>query len=186
MQHYHSASPPTGDPSIPEVVFKPPPEYIYTPNYCQYFFPHLNINRERNVGDLVATKFTKDHLHTILRVTWEGNINKKVCTNCCAQWQIRIDGSECSNFEDIETSITSSSAQDVFAPTTITGYCLESGGVPINAGTHLLKLVVGGCGNTFYNTATGFFSTSRLIVEEIPTCKHVKLSSVCLHAMYVV
>lgn len=147
----------------------PPAEFIYTPNYCQYFFPHLGINRERNVGIIASTKFTKDHPHTVLRVTWEGNLRKRACTDCCTRWWVEIDGSPCSNNEGIETSIVSSTAQDIFAPTTVTGVCFESGDLPIANGIHQVRLMVGNCPDSgISNAGSGFFSTSRLIVEEIP------------------
>lgn len=163
---------PLGDPTFPEVAVMPPPDdFIYTPLYCQYFFPHLGGNRERNVGTLASVKFLKEHPFTVLRVTWEGNLLKRACTNCCAQWRIEIDGDQCTEYEDITTSITSSSAQDIFAPTTITGFCSRAGILPILNGNHLIRLTVKGCGNQFFNTAGGFFSSSRLIVEEIPLRK---------------
>ena len=149
----------------------PPEDFIYTPNYCQYFFPNLGGNRERNVGGIAVAKFTKEHPHTVLRVTWEGNLRKRACNNCCTRWWIEIDGSECSSYEKIETSIISSTAQDIFAPTTISGLCVESGDLPISDGEHQIRLQVGPCDGSrlITNTASGFFSTSRLIVEEIPT-----------------
>ena len=150
----------------------PPAEYIYTPNYCQYFFPHLGVNRERNVGIIAMVIFTKQHDHTVLRVTWEGNLRKKSCNNCCTRWWIEVDGAPCSNFEKIETSITSSTAQDIFAPTTITGLCFESGDLPVADGDHQVRLLVGTCvGFPITNSGSGFFSSSRLIVEELPRCE---------------
>lgn len=146
-----------------------PADFVYTPSYCQYVFPNLGDNRERNVGTVTTRKFTKDHPHTVLRVTWEGNFRKTGCTDCCTKWWVEIDGSPCSNYEDLATSIRSSDAQDIFAPTTITGFCFESAGLPISTGRHNLRLMVGNCpGSTIANGAAGHYSTSRLIVEEIP------------------
>ncbi len=123
--------------------------------------------------------FNKDHDHTVLRLTWEGNFRKKSCTNCCARWWITIDGSPCSNYEEITTSISSSSAYDIFAPTTISGICYQSAGLPIFAGNHTIKLEVGPCsGSRISNAGSGFFSSSRLIVDELPTRKHLSLKSI--------
>ena len=98
---------------------------------------------------------------------------KTNCINCCSRWWINIDGSECSNYESIETSIRSSTAVDIFVPTTLTGVCYESGDLPISTGAHQITLMVGNCpGSPFTNAASGLFSTSRLIVEEIPRRKH--------------
>ena len=97
---------------------------------------------------------------------------KKNCRNCCSRWWINIDGSPCSNYEPIETSISSTTAVDIFAPTTLTGICFESGDLPLSTGAHQISLVVGNCpGSPFTNAASGLYSTSRLIVEEIPRRK---------------
>ncbi len=161
----------TGDSTFPEVAVVPPSDFIYAPNYCQYFFPHLGGNRERNVGVIATAGFTKDHAHTVLRVAWIGNFRKSACTNCCIKWSIHIDGSPCSDAEPIETSIRSGQlAQDIFAPTTITGVCSKTADLPISTGAHKIRLLVERCEGfrDYGNTATGFFSTSRLIVDEIP------------------
>lgn len=159
------------DESFGELMsLEPDPRYIFFPSYCQYFFLDLGFQSERNIGTIVQMRFTKEHPFTALKVTWEGNFRQKTCTNCCAQWWISIDGSRCTNFEDITTSIFSTSAAiDRFAPTTISGVCLQSGGVSILEGDHNIKLEVGNCpGFLITNTASGFFSTSRMIVEEVP------------------
>ena len=158
-----------GETSVPEVRVFPPVEYTYTPNYCQYFFAHLDVNRERNVGVIAQVIFNKQHDHTVLRITWEGSLRKTGCISCCSKWWIEIDGSPCSKFEDISTSITSNFAQDIFAPTTISGFCAESGSLQIGVGDRQVRLLVGECpGFGFTNTGSGFYSTSRLIVEELP------------------
>ena len=101
---------------------------------------------------------------------------------CVHRWWLEIDGSPCSNYEDISTSIRSSTAQDIFAPTTITGFCNESALLPISTGSHSIRLMVGNCpGATIVNAAGGFFSTSRLIVEEIPLRECVAGSMTCIH-----
>jgi hypothetical protein len=85
------------------------------------------------------------------------------------RWWIEIDGSQCDSDTSIETSIRSNNAQDVFAPTTISGFCSTSGELPISNGQHSIRLVIGSCpGFRIVDAATGFFSNSRLIVEEIP------------------
>ena len=63
----------TGDDSFPEVAVRPPAGYIFSPHYCQFFYADLGTNRERNLGTIVTVKFNKDHDHTLLRITWEGN-----------------------------------------------------------------------------------------------------------------
>ena len=89
---------------------------------------------------------------------------------CSCRWAIEIDGSPCSDAEPIQTRIISEGdSQDVFAPTTIRGTCSRTANLPISFGLHKVRLTVGICpGSDYGNTATGFFSTSRLIVEEIP------------------
>ena len=118
---------PSGNDYFPEVQATPPPDFVYEPIYCHYFYPNLAGNQERNLGIIAEVVFNKLHPHTFLRMTWEGNFRKKSCSNCCARWFITIDGSPCSNYEDIETSIASASALDIFAPTTLTGVCNASG-----------------------------------------------------------
>ena len=46
---------------------------MFSPHYCQFVYTDLGINRERNLGTLAAVTFQKDHDHTVLRITWEGN-----------------------------------------------------------------------------------------------------------------
>lgn len=117
----------------------------------------------------IQVTFTKLHPHTVLKVTWEGNLRVRSCTNCCSQWWINIDGSPCSAYENIATSISSAAAYDIFAPTTLTGVCYESADLAIGQGQHVIELDVGNCpGSRIANSATGLLSTSRLIVEEIP------------------
>ena len=158
-----------GDPTFPEVAVTPPDTYVYQPNYCQYFYPSLGFNRERNVGTVAEVEFTKLHDHTVLWITWEGNFRKKSCTNCCAKWWVTINGGECTGYENILTSISSNSAADVFSPTTVTGVCHEASSLPIAAGRHVIKLEVGNCDlYRITNTASGFYSSSRFIVEEVP------------------
>lgn len=97
---------------------------------------------------------------------------KKSCNNCCVRWWFNVDGSPCSSYEHIETTISSSVAYDIFAPTTLTGVCNASEGLPLSSGQHNIQLQVGNCvGAGISNAASGFFSGSRLIVEEIPECK---------------
>ena len=122
---------------------------------------------------MIATvKFMKLHEHTVLSLTWEGNLRKKSCSNCCTRWWIEVDGSPCSAYEEIETSIRSSTAQDISAPTTISGLCFESGDLPLASGSRQIRLMVGNCPGSFIsNAGIGFFSTSRLIVDEIPRRK---------------
>ena len=70
------------------------------------------------------------------------------------------------------TSIYSTNDFDIFDPTTVSGICYEAGGVPIGARQHLVTFAVGNCDGSFIaDAATGFLSTSRLIVEELPHCK---------------
>ena len=159
----------SGDNSVPEVVAKPPPTYVYAPHYCQFFYTSLTTNAERNLGSVAQVRFNKRHEHTVLKLTWEGNFRKKSCSNCCAKWWFTIDGSACTAFEDIYTSIASSVAYDIFFPTTLTGVCFASSGLPLGAGKHFIALQVGNCDNSrIANSATGFGSSSRIIVEELP------------------
>ena len=162
----------TGDTTFPEISTNPPSDFIYKPQYCQFFYSHLNLERERNVGAIAVVEVYKENSHTVFRLTWEGNFRKRGCADCCSRWWIEIDGSQCSDYERIETSITSNSALDIAIPTTLTGYCIKSGNIPLSYGNHQIKVVVGHCPNTrIVNSGSGFFSSSRLIVEEVPTRK---------------
>ena len=64
----------TGNDTYPEVAVHTPAGYTYYPNYCQFLYPDLGINAERNLGPLVSVKFQKEHDHTVLQITWEGNL----------------------------------------------------------------------------------------------------------------
>ena len=97
---------------------------------------------------------------------------KRSCTNCCSRWWIEVDGAECD--ESVETSISSSRAYNIFAPTTLTGVCAKSGDLVISNGLHSIRLMVGSCpGFGVSNTASGFHSTSRFIVDEIPRREYI-------------
>ena len=138
-------------------------------------------------------RFKKEHLFTALKLTWEGNLNQRACSVCCAEWWFSVDGGRCTSFEDITTSIFSEDAVDMSAPTTLTGgwspfplplpcpfflsnyvstltgVCSEVGNIPIFVGYHNIKLEVGPCpGHFISDTASGYFSTSRVIIEEVP------------------
>ena len=178
-----------GDDTFPEVAVRPPPNFIYSPNYCHYFYSTTAGQTERNLGTILQVhthcsytqcllfhlfpstqvSFKKLHAHTVLKVTWEGNIRTRRCVNCCSQWWINIDGSPCTEYENITTSIASALAYDIFNPTTLTGVCLRTSDLPIAMGDHVIELDVGNCpGSRIADSATGVLSTSRLIVEEIP------------------
>ena len=63
-----------GDSTFPEVAVLPPQGFVFSPHYCHYFYTDLGINSERNLGTILTVKFRKDHDHTLLRLTWEGNL----------------------------------------------------------------------------------------------------------------
>lgn len=149
-----------------------PAGYTYQPHLCQFFYYRLTGNKERNIGTVAYAHFTKQYDHTLLRVTWEGNLRRKNCNGCCTQWVVKINGDDCTGYEKIMTSIYSTNDFDIFDPTTVSGICYEAGGVPIGARQHLVTFAVGNCDGSFIaDAATGFLSTSRLIVEELPHCK---------------
>lgn len=153
----------------PNSTITPPLSYVYTPNYCQYFYEHLGRNRERNLGHIANVTFNKREDHTALQFTWEGNFRKQRCTICCTQWFITINGAHCSSFEEVKTSIVSRTAYNIFFPTTLSGICHEVDGVPLTKGLKLLKLEVGNCDSSpISDGASGFSQSSRFIVEEIP------------------
>ena len=164
----------TGSGVVPPVVTTTPDGYTYQPHLCQYFYYRLVQNQERNVGTLAYAYFTKRHDHTLLRLTWEGNLRRKSCNGCCTQWVLKVNGDDCTGFEKIMTSIISTTDFDIFAPTTVSGICYEAGGVPIGARQHLITFEVSQCdGSQIADAATGYLSTSRLIVEELPHCECV-------------
>lgn len=159
----------SGEDLIPEVAAEPPPTYVYQPHYCHFFYSNLGGDQERNLGTIAHVIFNKLHDHTVLKLTWEGNARKRSCTDCCAKWWFTIDGSGCTKPEDIYTSISSSNALNIFLPTTLTGVCFATLGLPLQKGQRRIKLMVGNCDNSrITDLATGFESSSRIIVEEIP------------------
>ncbi|XP_065888407.1 uncharacterized protein [Dysidea avara] len=153
---------------VPETAVQPP-SYVYEPNHCQVAYANLSRNRERNLGVLTTILFNKTDDHTVLRITWEGNMRKHRCTNCCARWFVTIDGSECSLPANIEMTLYVNVGFNIFFPTTITGVCSESGRAPLGAGMHSIRLEVSNCdGSRIADLASGFFSTSRFLIEELP------------------
>ena len=163
----HNISPPHAAAIASNTTISPPASYVYTPNYCHYFYENLGRNRERNLGHIVNVTFNKREDHTALRITWEGNFRKQRCVVCCAEWYITINGARCT--EDVKTSIVSRTSYNIFFPTTLSGICHEVGGVPLTKGLKLLKLEVGNCeGSAIADGGAGFSQSSRFIVEEIP------------------
>jgi hypothetical protein len=86
-----------GDESVPEVAVTPPASYIFSPHYCQFVYPSLGINNERNLGPIVVTKFQKYHDHTVLKITWEGNFRSDISSlnfvySCGTGYSIFIAG----------------------------------------------------------------------------------------------
>lgn len=158
-----------GEDTIPEVAAEPPITYVYQPHYCHFFYTDLGGDYERNLGSIAELIFNKHHDYTVLKLTWEGNIRKRICDDCCAKWWFTVDGSACTNPEDIYTSISSSSALNIFLPTTLTGVCFAAQRLPLQRGLRRINLVVGNCDNSrIADLATGFDSSSRIIVEEMP------------------
>ena len=157
-------------------VTKPPiAPQVYNPYYCQFAYPNLSRNRERNLGHIANISFVKKADDTALRFTWEGNFRKQRCSTCCTQWYITIDGTRCTAHEDVRTTISAARSFNLFFPTTLSGVCFEAGGGPIGKGNVLLKLEVGNCdGSPIADGASGFNQSSRFIVEEIPIGKLIK------------
>ena len=170
----------TGSEDFSEVIPIPPPTYVYEPHYCHFFYATLGFNQERNLGTVLETLFNKTHDHTSLRITWDVNLRKKSCSNCCSRWWVLIDGATCTFYANIETTIVSATGFDIFFPTTMTGICFLADDLPIEPGQRHIRVEVGNCVNSPYsNTASAFFSTSRLLVEEIPQrmCTYYRLFS---------
>ncbi len=109
--------------------------------------------------------FDKKREDTFLRVVYQGNIYLGGCGSCCKRWFITFNGAECSGPLPIDAAIWIRNAdEDNRRPGAIEGYCDN-----IHKGKIRVGINIGNCpGYGDSNGNTGWFTASRLIIEEVP------------------
>ena len=126
------------------------------------FFPYLF---SLSYQDCV---FTKNFSDTALHVYWTGNLRIYKCTACCKRWYFTFNGAECSTPLPIDGVVYmwQGNTQDLHRVRHIEGHCNN-----VHKGRVRVGFWVGDCqsgGGNAGDAMTGWRSTSRIFVEEVP------------------
>ncbi len=133
-----------------------------------------NLNNNDDSGDVVECPYVKKYDNTALRIVWDGTLRSAYnCNACCKRWYFTVNGSECAKPGQIEgvlyTHILQGSTTDLHHHHHIEGFCTENAAGPIKAGSLKIVFATANCAGYSDNDGyTGWNSTSRIIVEEVP------------------
>ena len=111
--------------------------------------------------------FNKLQSHTALKVSFQGNMRVYGGGVKCNRWYFKFSGNECSGPMTIEAVVYNywpSGNPSLYYHRSFEGYCEN-----IPQGAVRVELWVGGCpsGNTLGDAYTGWYSVSRIIIEEV-------------------
>ncbi len=109
--------------------------------------------------------FNKTYDNTSLRVFYEGALRSHG-SGVCNRWYFTFDGAECKNPTTIEGVVYVASAQvNPHRHRHIEGYCNQ-----VPKGHIRVGFWIGKCesGNSLGDGHTGWNSTSRIVIEEVP------------------
>ncbi|EDO43687.1 predicted protein, partial [Nematostella vectensis] len=128
-----------------------------------------NLNDGKDSGLIKECVFNKLNDSTSLRVAFDGEFRVAFCQQCCRRWYITFNQNECSNPVPIDAvqhpSIVVANF-NLHEHRHFGGYCE---GIP--RGQVRVGLWVGQCVGTNMGNAdasTGWMSSTRIIVEEVP------------------
>ena len=110
--------------------------------------------------------FTKNFSDTALHVYWTGALRIYRCNACCKRWYFTFNGAECSAPLPIDGVVymKTGSNKDLHRVRHIEGHCNN-----IPEGKVRVGFWVGNCETTTPADAyTGWYSVSRIFVEEVP------------------
>ena len=133
-----------------------------------------DINDGKDVGQVVECPYTKKYDNTALRVVWNGTLRSAYqCNACCTRWYFTIDGKECAKPGAIDavayTWHADGTGTDLHHNRLIEGFCSDNTDGPIKKGDIKIGFWIGTCGGYGVTDGyTGWNSTSRIIVEEVP------------------
>ncbi|KAI0214581.1 Collagen triple helix repeat-containing protein 1 [Lamellibrachia satsuma] len=128
------------------------------------------LNDNKDSGVIQTCDFFKKRTDSVLRLVWNGNmrmIQKGTKYGACRRWYFTLNGVECTEPKTIDAQFLETAKNvDSVKPAYVEGYCR---GVP--AGEIIVGWNVGDCPNQkdfdVGDSYTGWFQTSRIIVEEL-------------------
>ncbi len=133
-----------------------------------------NLNSGLDVGLVVTCPYTKAYDGSVLRLVYNGTLRSGYgCNSCCKEWYFTIDGKECTSPAAIEgvryQHIPGASWSDLHHHGHIEGICRLAGGKGIASGARKIELRIRNCAGYGNNDGyTGWNSTSRIIIQEMP------------------
>jgi len=126
-----------------------------------------NLNDGKDNGLIKDCVFTKNTTDTALHVAWTGALRVCACASCCKRWYFTFNGAECSAPLPIDGVVVlgnSGKTQDPHRVRHIEGHCNN-----IHKGKVRVGFWVGNCADRRNGDAyTGFYSVSRIFIEEVP------------------
>lgn len=125
-----------------------------------------NVNDGRDNGLIKECVFIKKHASTVLHVYWTGSLRIAYCNKCCKRWYFTFNGTECSGPLPIDGIVYmgSGKSQNLHRVNNIEGHCNN-----IHKGKVHVGFWVGNCpGYASVDAYTGWYSVSRIFIEEVP------------------
>ncbi|XP_031550808.1 collagen triple helix repeat-containing protein 1-like [Actinia tenebrosa] len=127
----------------------------------------ININDDKDNGLIRDCVFHKNYSDSFLRVFWNGNLRVYDCNVCCKRWFFTFNGAECQVPRAIDGIVylrKGKGTEDLHRVRHIEGHCDKIHKGPVRVGFN-----VGNCASSASGDAyTGWQSTSRLFIEEVP------------------
>ena len=130
-----------------------------------YAYKSFRVANDDNNGQVLPSTFTftKKENNTLLRLMYSANI-RVVGSGGFAYWYFQIDGSKCTQPDDIDIHLyESSSSYYSHSPAVLTGICSATSAGKLLAGSHVITVHV----KSSFNAYTGYASQSFLQVQEI-------------------
>ncbi|XP_062513735.1 uncharacterized protein LOC134189474 [Corticium candelabrum] len=141
----------------------------FIPNYKQCAYGPLNDGKDHGV--IIECPFVKRETRNYLRLTFEGSMRLSSCSGCCMRWYFTVDGAECTVPAAIDSVVYIGNSYYHHRQGTVSGLCggIGSQARTLDKGRRVVQLRVGRCnGYSTYDAYTGYYSSSRVIVEELP------------------
>jgi hypothetical protein len=133
-----------------------------------------NINDGKDIGKVVECDYIKKYDNTALRMAWSGTLRSAYnCNACCKRWYFTVGDQECSTPGAIDgvvyTNMLQGQTTDLHHHRHIEGYCTGTSAGPIKKGNLKIAFWIGNCaGYSDHDGYTGWNSTSRVMIEEVP------------------
>jgi len=120
----------------------------------------------KDSGVIQKCEFMKNFTDTALHVYFAGNLRIRACDHCCSRWYFTFNGAECSSPGSIDGALYMQTGKNhnIHRHRHIEGHCNN-----IHKGKVRVGFWVGKCtGYTSADASTGWYSMSRIFVEEVP------------------